>query len=40
MDIETIMEKTIDETAQGSKLAIEPKLENTKKLFIESSYTS
>ena len=30
------MGKTIDETAQGSKLAIAPKLENTKKLFIES----
>ena len=36
MDIETIMDKTIDETVQGSKLAITPKLENTKKLFIES----
>ena len=36
MDIETIMEKTIDETVQGSKLAITPQLENTKKLFIES----
>jgi hypothetical protein len=35
MDIETIMDKTIDETVQGSKLAITPKLENTKKLFIE-----
>jgi len=32
MDIETIMDKTIDETVQGSKLAITPKLENTKKL--------
>jgi len=30
------MEKTIDETVQGSKLAVKPKLENTKKLFIES----
>ena len=30
------MEKTIDETVQGSKLALTPKLENTKKLFIES----
>jgi len=30
------MEKTIDESVQGSKLASAPKLENTKKLFIES----
>ena len=29
------MEKLIDETVQGSKLAITPQLENTKKLFIE-----
>jgi tRNA-2-methylthio-N6-dimethylallyladenosine synthase len=36
MGTETIMEKTIDETVQGSKLAITPKPENTKKLFIES----
>ena len=36
MEIENDMEKTIDETVQGSKLAITPKPENTKKLFIES----
>ena len=36
MGTETIMEKTIDETVQGSKLAITSKPENTKKLFIES----
>ena len=35
-DIVNVMDKTIDETVQGSKLAISPKLENTKKLFIES----
>ena len=30
------MEKTIDESIQGKKLVLEPKTENTKKLFIES----
>ena len=36
IDIENFMEKLIDETVQGSKLATTPQLENTKKLFIES----
>ena len=30
------MEKTIDETKQGNSLVMEPKAENTRKLFIES----
>ena len=30
------MEKTIDENKQGTKLVLEEKKENTKKLFIES----
>ena len=36
MDFEKLMEKTIDETVQGSNLAVRPNPENTKKLFIES----
>ena len=35
-DIKKLMEKTIDESVQGKKLVLEPKPENTKKLFIES----
>jgi len=35
MDFEKLMEKTIDETVQGSNLAVRPNPENTKKLFIE-----
>jgi len=34
------MEKTIDESIQGKKLVLEPKTKNTKKFYIESSYTS
>ena len=34
------MEKTIDESVQGKKLVLESEPENTKKLYIESSYTS
>jgi tRNA-2-methylthio-N6-dimethylallyladenosine synthase len=36
MNIENRMEKIIDEKVQGSKLTITPKIDNTKKLFIES----
>ena len=36
MNIENRMEKIIDEKVQGSKLTTTPKIDNTKKLFIES----